>query len=210
MVSWISAVKQYAQNSGKKFAIPKKDSDEYLAIKALQQKMSESEIKGLVKEKKEKVAKVVKEEPVKEKEPVKQEPLVKAPTVKPVKPVKTEPAPQEFKPKKRVPKVRTVAEPEPEVEAPAVPDVPLVVSRKTKKQVKAEKVIPDTVVEPVKEVVPDVPLVVVRKTRKEKAQQKKAINDIESEKMATNSAKKALEQFRTMKFVDGNVVLAFD
>lgn len=211
MVSWVDAVKQYATDSGKKFSIPKKDSDDYKAIKALQQKMSESEMKGLVKEKKEKVERVIVAEPVAPAPEIKAEPLTKKKTPKPVAPVKSEPAPQELKPKKRVPKVRTVAEPVAVEAPPQEPDVPLVVSRKTKKQIKAEKVVPDAPApSPAPAPAPDVPLVVVRKSRKEKAVEKKAVQSAESERNAILSAKKALDDYKKMKFVDQQVIFSFD
>lgn len=41
MVTWVEAVKEYAKKSGK-FVIPKKDSEEYKAVRALQEKMSKA------------------------------------------------------------------------------------------------------------------------------------------------------------------------
>lgn len=41
MVTWVEAVKEYAKQKGK-FVIPKKDSDEYKAVRALQEKMNKA------------------------------------------------------------------------------------------------------------------------------------------------------------------------
>ena len=44
MVSWLEAVKEYSKTNGK-FVIPKKDSDQYKAIKTLQEKMNNTSAK---------------------------------------------------------------------------------------------------------------------------------------------------------------------
>lgn len=78
-MSWVEAIKAYAAANGGKFVIPKRDSEEYKKVKALQEKMSKGdkvEATAPVKAKKEKIAKkanVVEEVPVEVvKTPVKQ------------------------------------------------------------------------------------------------------------------------------------------
>lgn len=201
MVSWLQAVKQYAQDSGKKFTIPKKDSDEYKAIKALQTKMTESEVKGLVKEKKEKKTKVVVKEEEKVVESVVEKPLVKIRTVKPITPPVEEPPKQQIKPKKRVPKVKDVPK-EPVEETPVQPEPePLIKKRKTKKELKEEKVISQTPL--VEEVKPEPePVVKTKVSRREIIQKKKE----QKEKPQRLAPKKTPE----LRFIDQQVTFSFD
>jgi hypothetical protein len=143
MASWVEAVKQYAKENGGKFVIPKKDSDDYKKIKALQQKMEADGVKPVketespvkqVKERRKKATAPVVEEAKPEVEPV-----VKPKRVRKVAPV-DEPVKEE--PKVVPPKRKNIVrekKPTPVVEAPAVVEGVAKPPRKPTRQIKAER-----------------------------------------------------------------------
>lgn len=94
MVSWVEAVKEFAKQNQGKFVIPKKDTPEYLKIKAIQEKMSKAEASPPVKGKKEKVKRPNVEEVKSENvdvEPVQNKPLKPKPAKRENLPVVKEP-----------------------------------------------------------------------------------------------------------------------
>jgi hypothetical protein len=204
MVSWIDAVKEFAKQNEGKFVIPKKDTPEYLKIKAIQEKMTKGEAEPPVKAKKEKPVK----KPAVE---VKSEPVVEAPK-KPKAP-KTpnvavpveEPAPVVVKRtkknvirKEKSPNVAEVVE-EPVVEVPPTPRV-----KKAK--------IPKTPNVEVKEEPAPAPVQVKkpRKTKKEVIADMKAKNEVAMVENSKELAKKALNESRLLRISREPVVMKFD
>jgi hypothetical protein len=206
MVSWVDSVKEYAKQSGGTFKIPKKDSDEYKAIKELQEKMTIAELRVVEKTSKRvpKVAPKV-EEPVVEvitKAPIKAKKIV--PVVVPVE-VKVE-APVDFKVKKtRIPKVAsTVALAPAPVASAIISEAPIKAPR-----VKKEK-IPGKVVEPVVEVEDtQAPVKAPRKSNKVQKEEKLAARSVQSEEHSRGVAKKALDDAR-MIITQRPIVMRFD
>lgn len=206
-MSWVNAIKEYAKMNGGKFVIPKRDSEEYGKIKAIQDRMAKGEKIEVPKAKKEKPVKkanVV----VEEKETVVEQPRkttakrgekkanvdapAPLPTVveEPVKPIRKSIP----KPEKKANVIDTVmpqTEPMPE---------------KIKKEKPAKKA--NIVVEAKEEVVADKPKA-PRKSVKEARLEKEAIKSKESEEKANVRAKKALIDAR-MRMINTPVVLEFN
>jgi hypothetical protein len=111
-MTWLLACKEYAEKTGK-WVVPKKDSDEYKAVKAIQERMTKSA--PAEKPVAEKKAPVAKKEPKKAK-------VVEVPETVVEEKVKKPRAPRK-----------------PKAEAPVAADVAAVVLEATKEQVKKEK-----------------------------------------------------------------------
>jgi hypothetical protein len=150
-MSWVDAIKAYAEKSKGKFSIPKRDSPEYAAVRKIQEEMAKGTGLTIVKPKKKKAVAAV--------APVVEVAVVAAPKVTKPKVVKREnqepEAAPEPKPEVKVfKKSRVVPKPaeKPEVveEAVVVPETKVKVVRR--KVVKRENQEPEPAPEPVPEV----------------------------------------------------------
>jgi hypothetical protein len=207
-VTWVQAIKKYAEMNGGKFAIPKRDTDDYKKIKDLQASMELSEKAEA--EKPKKAPKVAGKVP----EPVEEVKDTKAPT-KAKKEKKAVEAPAPVAPaavaddgkapvkakKPRAPKVAPVAPLEPVPEAQPAPPKPT--------RVKKEKVA-GKVAELVVEVKDDkAPVKAPRKSAKAIKEEKLAMNSQQLEAQSRAAARKALDETRLLIRKEP-IVMSFD
>lgn len=205
MVSWIDAVKEFAKQNEGKFVIPKKDTPEYLKIKAIQEKMTKGEAEPPVKAKKEKPVKkpvveekseAVVEAPKKPKAP--KTPNVAVAVEEPVSaPIKR--AKKNIIRKEKSPNVAEVVE-EPVVEVP--PPAPRVKKAKVPKTPNVE-VKEEPTPAPVEAKKP-------RKTKKQVIAEIKAKNEVAVVENSKELAKKALNESRLLRISREPVTMKFD
>jgi hypothetical protein len=105
-MSWVEAIKKYAEMNGGKFVIPKRDSEDYAKVKAIQERMTKGEKIEVPKAKSAKPEKVAnKEQPlpaVAEEAPKKRKSIPKPVKVANVDVTPVEPAPDAPKKEKKV------------------------------------------------------------------------------------------------------------
>jgi hypothetical protein len=202
-MSWVDAIKKYAEMNGGKFVIPKRDSEDYAKVKALQERMAKGEKiempKGKAKPEKVAnkdavVAPVVEEVAKKRKaipKPVKVENKEVAPVELPADPPK--------KAKKIVKKDKTPNEPVVEAVMPEVQPV----------KVKKEKPAKVANLDVVPEEKPVVEVKAPKKTPKVIREEKKEAKDKQSEVVAGVRAKRALIDAR-MRILNTPVSLEFN
>lgn len=203
-MSWVEAIKKYAEVNGGKFVIPKRDSEDYAKVKAIQERMAKGEkieMPKATKTKAEKKANMDAPAPIVEETPKKRKsipkPEKKANTDDPVAP----PVMEEKKVvKRRAPKKEKTANVEP-VEEPVVSETPVKVPK-----VKREKKVNVDIVPEEKDVVE---VKAPKKSAKEVRAEKKEVNDKHSEEVARVRGKKALIDAR-MRMINTPVVLEFN
>ncbi len=207
-MSWVDAMKKYAELNGGKFKIPKKDSEEYAKVKEIQEQLSKGDT---VKAPKPKApAKKANVDPVPEPAPVSSEPTKSNKVIpKPVKVenVVVEPlSPVPDPPKKivrRVKKEKTPnTDPVPE-EAPFEVTPPVKVPKV--KKLKVANVDKEPVVEDVVEVKAP------KKSPKEIREEKQEMKNKQSEIVSAVRAKKTLiDVSKRLTIKEGPVVLDFN
>lgn len=171
-MSWVDAIKKYAEQSKTKFAIPKRDSPEYAKIRAIQEEMAKGPVVAKKEKQKRKPAAVA-AAPV----------AVAAPVVAAVP--------------KRAKIIKRENVPEPEVVAEPVPEVKVYKKSRVvpKREEKPEVV--EVVAEPVKEVKkPKAPKPLKRENQEpepapEPAPEVKKVVDVKEERAAKRAAKNA-------------------
>jgi hypothetical protein len=206
-MSWVDAIKEYAKQNGGKFVIPKRDSEDYGKVKAIQERMAKGE--------KIEVPKAKKEKPVKKANVVVEvkEEVVEQPRKTTAKRGEKKanidvPAPVAVAVEEPVKKVRkSIPKPEKRanvVEAvmPSTETAPVKV-KKEKPVKKANVVVTQEAV-----VVADAPKA-PKKSVKEQRLEKEAVKSKESEEKATVRAKRALIDAR-MRMINTPVTLDFN
>ena len=204
-MSWVNAIKEFAKLNGGKYVIPKRDSEDYVKVKAIQERLAKGETIALPKAKKEKAVKkdnvIEKVEEVVVPQPrksvVKKE-LVKKENVE-VAPVEPVPDPVK-KPRKSIPKPgkrENVEVEQVEVIVPAIKQKRVKPAKKENVEVAPAEPIPDP---------PKAP----KKTAKEMREEKQSTKNKASEDRAIVRGQKALiDARRRMEKVDAPVTLDF-
>jgi len=215
-MSWVDAVKQYAADKGVTFKLPKRDTPEYDAIKAIQEKMKAKEESPVAAEakplKKVKAVKsanvepvVVVEAPVAEVQKKRKSPGPKVSNVeaKDIPAVVAEVLPEVKKRVKKVKEVIKVANVEPIMINIAEQPVPVIIKKESRTR-KVANVVP---VEVEAEVKPEikVPKPSAKEARATKALKLSATKEVDSK----TAAKKALDDAR-MIILDKPISFRFD